>query len=214
MAQRLFKIAKELNVGTVTIVEYLNNNGFEIENKPTSKVTDEMYNVLLEKYSNSMAVKEKADKMVIGSRIAEKEEMTPIVPPKPATPTPPPAPVEEVKKEEEAPEPILKKKEEELIKADVPKKELKVLGTIDLTPKKKAPKKVAPKKKKEAPKKEVKKKEAEEVSAKAEKAPADPRQLSTAPPEELIKHNAPTLQGLKVLGKIDAKKLEKPKPKP
>jgi len=43
MARRLFKIAKELNVGTVTIVEYLNGNGFAIENKPTSKVTDEMY---------------------------------------------------------------------------------------------------------------------------------------------------------------------------
>lgn len=202
MAQRLFKIAKELNVGTGTIVEYLNSNGFEIDNKPTSKITDDMYNVLLEKYSNSMAVKEKADKMVIGSRIAEKEELTPINPVAPE-----PTPVEEVKKEEVpvVEEPILKKKEEELVKAEAPKKELKVVGKIDLKPKKKPAAK-----KEEAKKKEEKKPE----EVKAEQAPADPVQLSTAPPEELIKHDAPTLQGLKVLGKIDAKKLEKPKPKP
>jgi len=192
MARRLFKIAKELNVGTVTIVEYLNGNGFAIENKPTSKVTDEMYDVLLEKYSNSMAVKEKADKMVIGSRIAEKDEITPI--PSPVAP----APQEE--KKEEAPEQVLEKKKEELVKAEVPKKELKVVGKIDLSPKKKETAKDKAKKAEKAP--------AEEP------APTESEQLSTAPPEELIKHDAPTLQGLKVLGKIDAKKLEKPKPKP
>ena len=43
MAKRLVKIAKELNVGTSTIVEHLTNNGFEIENKPTAKISDEMY---------------------------------------------------------------------------------------------------------------------------------------------------------------------------
>jgi len=43
MAKRLVKVAKELNVGTSTIVEYLVNNGFEIDNKPTAKVSDEMY---------------------------------------------------------------------------------------------------------------------------------------------------------------------------
>ena len=38
MARRLVKIAKELNVGTATIVEYLTSNGFEIENKPTGLI--------------------------------------------------------------------------------------------------------------------------------------------------------------------------------
>ena len=59
MAQRLVKIAKELNVGTSTIVEYLSNNGFEIENKPTAKVEDDMYALLLKEFSNSMEEKEK-----------------------------------------------------------------------------------------------------------------------------------------------------------
>ena len=31
MAKRLVKIAKELNVGTSTIVDFLNRNGFEID---------------------------------------------------------------------------------------------------------------------------------------------------------------------------------------
>ena len=70
MAARLVKIAKELNVGTATIVEFLGENGFEIENKPTSKVSDEMYEALLKKYSNSMAVKEQADQLIIGSRLS------------------------------------------------------------------------------------------------------------------------------------------------
>ena len=58
MSKRLVKIAKELNVGTSTIVEFLNENGFEIENKPTSKVSDDMYEALIKEFSNSIAVKE------------------------------------------------------------------------------------------------------------------------------------------------------------
>ncbi len=42
MAQRLVKIAKELNVGTTTIVEHLKEVGFELENKPTTKISDEI----------------------------------------------------------------------------------------------------------------------------------------------------------------------------
>jgi len=67
MAKRLVKIAKELNVGTTTIVDFLKENGFEIENKPTSKISEDMHDALLKEFSNSIAVKEKADKLVIGN---------------------------------------------------------------------------------------------------------------------------------------------------
>ena len=43
MAERLVKIAKELNVGLATIVEFLASKGHVIENKPTSMVSDEMH---------------------------------------------------------------------------------------------------------------------------------------------------------------------------
>ena len=74
MAKRLIKIAKELNVGTSTIVEHLVNNGFEIDNKPTAKITDEMYDELLKEFQRSIAIKQEADQLVIGTRPANKKE--------------------------------------------------------------------------------------------------------------------------------------------
>lgn len=68
MEKRLIKIAKELNVGTSTIVDHLNKAGFDIDNKPTAKVSDEMYNELLKEFQKSIAIKEKADSLVIGNR--------------------------------------------------------------------------------------------------------------------------------------------------
>ena len=66
--KRLVKVAKEFNVGIGTIVDFLKENGFEIEKKPTSKVTDEMYPVLLKEFETNMAVKEQADALKIGNR--------------------------------------------------------------------------------------------------------------------------------------------------
>ena len=40
MADRLFKIAKELNVGVATIVDFLATKGHIIENKPTSMISE------------------------------------------------------------------------------------------------------------------------------------------------------------------------------
>ncbi|MEZ4993877.1 MAG: translation initiation factor IF-2 [Saprospiraceae bacterium] len=68
MEKRLIKIAKELNVGTSTIVDHLTKAGFDIENKPTAKVSDEMYSELLKEFQKSIAIKEKADSLVIGNR--------------------------------------------------------------------------------------------------------------------------------------------------
>lgn len=66
--KRLVKVAKELNVGTTTIVEHLEKSGFSIANRPTSKVSDEMYEVLLRDFKGSIAIKEKADQLTIGLR--------------------------------------------------------------------------------------------------------------------------------------------------
>ncbi len=219
MAKRLVKIAKELNVGTSTIVDFLANNGHAIENKPTAKVSDEQYNMLLAEFSNSMAVKEKADSLVIGTR--REEVATP--PPPPVAP--PPAPV--VKKEEPKPEPVKaeapkseptpaveapkeEKKEEEAPKETTGPK-LKVLGKIDLEPKKKVKKKEevkaeAPKPEEKAPaasKPEDKKKD-ESPAPKEDKAPEAP----AAPSNEIVRAATPQLKGLKIMGKIDKSKLD------
>ena len=119
MGRRLVKIAKELNVGTTTIVEHLLKSGFEIENKPTAKVTDEMYNHLLQEFQGSVAIKEQADQLVIGTRPQPKKETPPPPPPQKETPptpvetppvqeeTPPPVVEEEVVQEEPSPEPVI-----------------------------------------------------------------------------------------------------------
>ena len=74
MAERLVKIAKELNVGVSTIVDFLASKGHVIENKPTSMVSDEMHSVLLKEFRSSMAEKEKADQIVIGTRPGFKDD--------------------------------------------------------------------------------------------------------------------------------------------
>jgi translation initiation factor IF-2 len=117
MEKRLVKVAQELNVGTSTIVDFLNGKGFHIENKPTSKVTEEMENLLLKEFQKDIAVKEKADQLTIGVRppllkkegLIKKEEQASIFAHPPVTTLPP------LKKEDLLQKtPSVKKKEEPL----------------------------------------------------------------------------------------------------
>ena len=232
MAKRLVKLAKELNVGTATIVEYLLQNGIEIENKPTSKITEEMNALLVKEFSNSMAVKEEADKLVIGSRSQQEEKPTPVVkkvvppPPPPPTPEPEPEPEPEPIPEpspEPTPEPVVEKanKKEEIFRPNGDLPTVKGVGKVDINKdKKEREERIAAKKevvKKEAAKEKKKKEEVkekkkvEEVKIKAEPPKvAEPKTILEAKePAEMVSHSAPKLKGLKVVGKIDTKKFEK-----
>ncbi|MCC5925248.1 MAG: translation initiation factor IF-2 [Bacteroidetes bacterium] len=53
--KRLFKVASEFNVSTQSIVDALGKNGFTIDNKPNSKITQEMYEVLERNYGEDKA---------------------------------------------------------------------------------------------------------------------------------------------------------------
>ena len=74
----LIKVAKEFNVGLHTIVEHLQKKGFAIEEKPTAKVTEEMYGELLKEFQTSILEKSQADamlqKQVAANAIKEKEK--------------------------------------------------------------------------------------------------------------------------------------------
>lgn len=72
--KRLVVVAKELNVGTSTIVEYLLESGFEIDNRPSTKLTEEMYEELLKEFEGSISIKEAADKIDIGSARTRKSK--------------------------------------------------------------------------------------------------------------------------------------------
>ncbi len=114
MAKRLVKVAKELNVGTTTIVEHLNKSGFDVENKPTAKLTDEMYNNLISEFSGSIAIKEQADLLTIGTR-KSKEKQEEVVPEVVS------APVPVVEPEPEVVEPVVEEViVEEVVVEEVP----------------------------------------------------------------------------------------------
>ena len=62
----LLKAAKELNIGLNTAVEFLGKKGFPVEARPNTKLTDEMYDVLLKEFQGDKIVKEEAKQIVIG----------------------------------------------------------------------------------------------------------------------------------------------------
>lgn len=132
MTNRLVKVAKELNVGTTTIVDYLTSHGFDIEDKPSAKVTDEMYDQLVKEFQRDRSIKEQADQLIIGTRPAPKKETPAIsVKDKPAvTPVKEDVHVATLEAKKEEPAPVERPR---LLQS-----RLKVLGKIDLD-KKNAP---------------------------------------------------------------------------
>jgi translation initiation factor IF-2 len=49
MSKKLVQVVAELNISTKTIVEYLSEIGYNIDDKPSMLITDEMYEALLRK---------------------------------------------------------------------------------------------------------------------------------------------------------------------
>ncbi len=125
---RLFKIASEINIGKETIVEYLQSKGFDIQNKPTSILTEAMMEAVFEKFKKEMqAAESQRKKIQIHKDIREetkhlieernKEQSEKEEP----TPTPAVAVVEETAPEVEeksAEEPIVEDKSEIAEKTD------------------------------------------------------------------------------------------------
>ncbi len=143
---KLFKAAKELNIGTGTIVDFLASKGYKIEKQPNAKIEGEMYDALLKEFQVDKIIKEEAKQISIGkirreeTGLPEKPEQhhprakdfeheeilvknlhTYTPPPVHSAPTPPPAPVEKPKQE-----PVAEEREE----AGLPG--VKVVGKIDL----------------------------------------------------------------------------------
>jgi len=188
MSQRLVKVAKELNVGTDSIVEYLSKKGFAIEAKPTSMISEEMHNLLLHEFGSNIAIKEQANSMIIGARPAKVAELlTAVLPEPPKKEVPVVGPVEKTVKKAE------------VLESDKPK--VKVIGKIDLTTKTPEPK-IKTEKPKEVNFPETIGEEVIPVITPIEKEE-----------DEVVKAEAPQLQGLTILGKIDTDKFDSSKVK-
>ena len=136
MERQLIKVAKEMNVGTGTVVEFLTAKGFDVDNKPMAKISDVMYDALTQKFSDSKAEKAKADQIVIGG--------TRQMPPQTARHTPSVSPISDRKTvnipsfvpANESQNSVEEQKNELPNFIERPKMN-RVIGKIDLSPRKK-----------------------------------------------------------------------------
>src|SRR5450759_4901902 len=61
---RLMAAAKEFNIGTGTLIDFLVSKGFNGDDlKPTSKITEDMYRVLQTEFQQDKAAKQKAEQI-------------------------------------------------------------------------------------------------------------------------------------------------------
>ncbi len=73
---RLSKIAREFNVGISTIVEFLNKKGYEVDPNPNTKITEDIYDILIEEYSADISVKKESDLLSLKNLRDKKETIS------------------------------------------------------------------------------------------------------------------------------------------
>ena len=113
---RLNKVLRELNISLDRAVDYLNSKGHEVEPRPTTKISDEVYQVLLEEFQTDMT-KKVASKEVGEEKRKEKEELR-----------------QQIEQEQEEKR-IARERRQEVIKAKAELSGPKTVGKIDLEPK-------------------------------------------------------------------------------
>ena len=65
MTIRLNKVARDLNVGIQTAVDFLQKKGFSIESNPNTKISDEQYALLVKEFSTDKNLKIESARSVI-----------------------------------------------------------------------------------------------------------------------------------------------------
>ncbi|NJB70969.1 translation initiation factor IF-2 [Saonia flava] len=201
---RLNKVLRELNISLDRAVDFLASKGHDVEARPTTKISNEVYQVLLDEFQTDMS-KKVASKEVGEEKRKEKEAIR-------------------IKLEEEQEERRIARERraaaEEVVKAKAELSGPKTVGKIDLNPKKVAApvkeekvteeKKVA--KKEEAPSKEEGKTAVVKAKVEPKKEVVEP--ASEEPKTETLTTKYKKLSGPKIMGdKIDLAKFEKPKKK-
>lgn len=209
---RLNKVLRELNISIDRAVDFLESKGIEIDKRPTTKISEEVYNILSNEFETD-ANKKVASKEVGEAKQKEKEILR----------EQRERELEEKQKEEA--------KKEEIIKASKTISKPKQVGKIDLEPKKAEAK--IPEKKQEAqeevskapdvaqPKEDVV--AAEPKESKQDK-PAEKAKQTPEPnivnddgvqiPEEKVETKYQKLSGPKISGdKIDLSQFNRPKKK-
>ncbi len=133
---RLNKVLRELNISLDRAVEHLESHGFEVEPRPTTKISDAEYQILLDGFQTDRS-KKAASKEVSEEKRKEKEELRI-------------AAEEKLRLKQEAEE-----AKRIIIKGKAEKLELKTVGKIDIEPKHHKEETVVEKPIEEAPKKAI-----------------------------------------------------------
>lgn len=127
---RLSKAAKEFNVGTSTIVEFLASKGYEIDSSPNTKIEAAEYEILIDEFQDSKQLKEKAKLAGVSSGKRETVSLD-----KPATEEK----KSEKKEKEHVPDILIKNMQgtdHDIVKPEVRKAPgVSVVGKIDLSKK-------------------------------------------------------------------------------
>ncbi len=182
---RLNKVLRELNISLDRAVEHLAKNGYEVESRPTTKISDKEYQVLFDAFASD-ASKKAASKEVGEEKRKEKEAIR----------------IElEAKQAKKRQKEELKKAEEEakknILKAKAKKLSFKTIGKIDIDKK---------------PTKKVLEKTLETKNTETKVEVPEKEEVTTEP--EKLKTQYKKLDGPKLTGKtIDLKQFERPKKK-
>ena len=213
---RLNKVLRELNISLDRAVEFLDSKGVEIEKRPTTKISEEVYNILSDEFETD-ANKKVASKEIVEAKLKEKEILR-----------------EQREKELEEKQKEIARREE-IIKASKKISKPKQVGKIDLDPKKKEEESIPQPKEKaqEASKQEavhqvkeeIKKEEVSDSKPKSEAVAVEPKKPEAPKkeilnseglpvPDERVETQYQKLSGPKISGdKIDLSQFNKPKKK-
>ena len=196
---RLNKVLRELNISLDRAVDHLASKGHKIVARPTTKISDEIYQVLLDEFQTDMS-KKVASKEVGEEKRKEKEALR-------------------IQLEQEQEEKRLAREKRsasrEVVKAKAELSGPKQVGKIDLQPKK-TEKAEAKKSEEVAPKEEVKPEKTVEETPKVEKPEevVEPKEAPQPDVPQAIETQYKKLSGPKIMGdKIDLTKFDKPKKK-
>ncbi|MGX1928738.1 translation initiation factor IF-2 [Flagellimonas sp. 2504JD4-2] len=199
---RLNKVLRELNISLDRAVDYLSSVGHEVEARPTTKITDEVYQVLLDEFQTDKS-KKVASKEVGEEKRKEKEALR-------------------IQMEQEQEERRLareRRSSEQVIKAKAELSGPKTVGKIDLdkkpeTPAAEEPKEVEQPKVEEKPAKVEAEKPAEAKKPVEAKKEVEEEEEAPAKEPAAIQTQYKKLSGPKITGdKIDLSQFNKPKKK-
>ena len=237
---RVMAAAKEFNIGTHTLTDFLVSKGFETDDlKPNSKITEEMYRVLQVEFQTDKVAKQKAEQIDLPKNAVtdfkkRRDEQDLSFNKKEPAKAKEIIHAEEIKPEEtksaevikepvEVPkaEAVVEQPQPDIIKIEAPEMEQpKVIDKIDLSTidSSTRPKKTAGKgTKKETPAKETKAKQKTTVEPEAVVVPSK-ETIAPGPvkvdPVVITNIKASKIEGPKILGKIELPVNNETRPKP